>query len=189
MGGHGGQVGAEHQDARLAAAGRPAAGDQLAAEVVGQLGVADEAVPAAPPGRTRSLVDRDRAGVDELVGQHARGDAHQLAGGQAGRVDGRRAELGLRAGADQLQVRPAAAGGTRLEHLRGQGLARAAGEVQAAEQLELLGAGEVPALGLPASAGPVLPGRRTAVTQVRDPAPGAAFPDLGRGLDHRSSRN
>ena len=116
MCGHRRQVGAEHDDARLTAAGRASARHELGAQRVGELGIADEAVAAPPPGRPRLLAVVGHAVIDDLVGQHARRHAHQLAGGQLGGVDGGGAERRLGAGVHQLEVGPAAARGGGGQH-------------------------------------------------------------------------
>ena len=98
--------------------------------------------------------------------------------------------------ADQGQVGLAATGRGGGQDPLGEVRRDAAGEVEAAQQLELLGAGQHRAVGWPGVlgagqlellgagrppgrlAGPRRPGRRTAVAQVRDPAPRARGPGL-----------
>ena len=167
-------------DARLAAAGRAAPGDQLVAERVGELGIADQAVATTPPRRPAPYLRLREARVGHLVGQQAGGDADQLTGGQRRRVHGGRTEGRLGDGARELEVRTAAAGGRRGQHGVGQRGAGMAGLVEPAQQLELLGAGQVAAAGL-AQALPRLPGVRTAAPEVRHPAPGALLADDSAG--------
>ena len=174
--GHGGQVAADDEEARLAAAGRASPRDQLVAERVGELGVADQAVATTPPRGPAPYLRLGEARVGHLVGQQAGGDADQLTGGQGGRVDGGRPEGRLGDGAGELEVGAAAAGGRGGQHGVGQRGAGAAGLVEPAQQLELLGTRQVAAAGL-TQALPRLPGRRTAVPEVRHPAPGALLAD------------
>ena len=118
--GHRGQVAADDEEPRLAAAGRAAPRDQLVAERVGELGVADQAVATPPPGRRTPYLRLRETRVGHLVGQQAGGDADELTGGQGGRVDGGRSEGRLGYGAVELEVGAAAAGGRRCQHGVGQ---------------------------------------------------------------------
>ena len=108
--------------------------------------------------------------------------------GRPGRRDGVRASE-LDRDAAERQVGLAATGARRRSGKGWATSAHAAGEVEAAEQLELLGPGQHPAGGR-ALAGPREPGRRAAGAQVRDPAPARAAPAPGGRCERsRNSRS
>src|SRR5262245_40180725 len=112
----------------------------------------------------------------------------QLVVRQLSRVDRRWAEPALLVHADELEVRTAASGRGCGEHLLDEGSRWLAGEVEPAEQLELLGAGQEPAEVRAVGRGPVGPGRRTALAQVRDPAPGPGPAEVHGGAHRRRWR-
>ena len=128
-----------------------AAGQQVAAQRTDRHGVTDQPEPASPRTRPRRG-HRVRAERDQVVGEHDARDPQQLVGAEVdgidrpgaegGGVEAGRSEVG-RSEVGQREVGLAAAGGSGREHAVGEpGRARPRGQVDPAQQLELLGAGD-----------------------------------------------
>ena len=173
-------VGTEHVHRASAATGRTAVCHQSSGERRGQPGVSGQLVAGPEPAR----LPHHRhwyVGGDEVLGQQPGRDPQQLVVRQRGGVHGRRAEPPRLVDPDELEIRAAAARRGRGEHPLDQSRTRAAGEVEAAQQLQLLGAGQEPAVLGRVRRRPVAPRRRTAPAQVRDPGPGAGPAGVDRG--------
>ncbi len=179
---HAGQVGSGDHDGRATSSGWAAAGGEGVAQGGRDVGVTEDAVAPAQQPR-RAWLERVPGGGGVLGDQRGR-DPDQLVGGQGSGIDRGRAEGRLGQHADQPEVGSPPTRRAGGEDAGGQLGTREALLVEPAQELELLGPGQV-AAGLlvgPGRRAPVRPGRRPAVAEVGDPAPG---PGLARVLRHR----